>query len=104
MHTFVQRTMCYIQEVRVLQLTQMIQWSDGCGAQCKSKGSFADVAASEVDFGLQFHRSCFEYRHGKGPCDGEAAVVKNHATVSVRAATAVINNAEEFFFSSSFTV
>ena len=74
-----------------------MQWVDGCGAQYKSKGPFADVAASELDFGLQFHRSYFGSRHGKGPCDGEAAVIKNHVTNAVKDDTSVVSNDIECF-------
>ena len=95
--TFVKRTMDHLQQVRNLQVSHVVQWSDGCGSQYKSKGPFADVAASELDFGLQFHRSYFGSRHGKGPCDGEAAVIKNHVTNAVKADTAVVSNATEFF-------
>ena len=46
--TFVKRTMEHLQQVRHLQVSHVVQWSDGCGAQYKSKGPFADVAASEL--------------------------------------------------------
>ena len=74
-----------------------MQWSDGCGAQYKSKGPFVDVADRVLHYGLPFHCSYFGSRHGKGPCDREAAVIKNHVTTAVKADTSVVSNDTECF-------
>ena len=65
--TFVKRTMEHLQQVRHLQVSHVVQWSDG--AQYKSKGPFTDVADRVLDYGMPFHRSYFGSRYGKGPSD-----------------------------------
>ena len=85
----------HLREKRCLDINQIFQWLDDCSSQYKSKGPFADLAASEHDFGLQIHGAYFWSRHGKGPCDGEAVVVKNHVAQAVKQRTIVIGTAAE---------
>ena len=87
----------HLQEERRLNPTLVLQWTDGCASQYKSKGPFADIAASDVDYHARIERCFFGSRHGKGPCDGEAAVVKHHAVTAVKAKTAIIGTAKDFF-------
>ena len=39
----------------------------------------------------------FGSRHGKGPSDGERAVIKNHASTAVKAGRAIIKNAKDLY-------
>ena len=39
----------------------------------------------------------FGSRHGKGPSDGEAAVVKNHTMTAIKAGAAVVSSAEDMY-------
>ena len=70
-HKYVSTAMTHLQGARQLEPKHVIRWSDGCGAQYKSKGPFADLAASgsEEDYGIPFHQNYFGSQHGKGPCD-----------------------------------
>ena len=82
--TFVSVAISHLKNTRGLSPSQIVQWSDGCAVQYKSKGPFVDIAASHLDHGITIQRSYFGARHGKGPYDGEAAVVKQHATTAVK--------------------
>ena len=82
---------------RGMLCTRIVQWSDGCTSQYKSRGPFADIAASQHDMGVPVGRNYFGSRHGKGPCDGEAAVVKNHVASAVKCRDVIISNACDFY-------
>ena len=41
---FIEKVSDYWQNTRHVQISQHIQWSDGCACQYKSKGPFADIA------------------------------------------------------------
>ena len=73
------------------------QWTDGCAAQYKSKGPFADIAHVQYDHQATIEQSFVRSRHGKGPSDGESAVVKGKASMAVKAGTAMISEAREMF-------
>jgi hypothetical protein len=94
---FTNEAIRHLQEVRHLQLGHIIQFTDGCSAQYKSKGPFLDISNGCRDFGCLFERNFFGSRHGKGPSDGESAVVKSSATRAIKAGTAVISSSEELF-------
>ena len=97
-HHFNKMTMNHLQKERGLKVRKLIQWSDGCASQYKSKGPFADLAASSIDFpGVELQRNYFGSRHGKGPSDGESAVVKHRVTTAVKGEGKVVSNAEEFY-------
>ena len=66
-------------------------------SQYKSKGPFADISASQHDMGVPVERNYFGSRHGKGPCDREAAVVKNHVASAVKCRDVIISNACDFY-------
>ena len=46
--TFVKRTIDHLQQVRNLQVSHVVQWSDGCGAQYKSKGPLVQSRCAVV--------------------------------------------------------
>lgn len=96
-HPFFTLAMNHLRVERQLDPSLVLQWTDGCASQYKSKGPFADIAASGDDFNTRVERCFFGSRHGKGPCDGEAAVVKNHAATAVKARKAIIATARDFF-------
>ena len=87
----------HLRETRGLNISHIVQWTDGCAAQYKSKGPFADIACSLVDFNATLERNYFGSRHGKGPSDGESAVVKSHAASAVATGKAIIATAADFF-------
>ena len=96
-HTFFTLAVNHLRVERHLDPTLVLQWTDGAASQYKSKGPFADIAASDVDFGMRVERCFFGSRHGKGPCDGESAVDKHHAATAVKAQQAIIATAKDFF-------
>ena len=74
-----------------------IQWSDGCASQYKSKGPFIDISCSVDDYGIPIERNFFGSRHGKGPSDGESAVIKREARNAVKAGRVIIANAKDLY-------
>ena len=94
---FVSTTMQHLRCQRHLDVEHVVQWTDGCSSQYKSKGPFAGLAFNSDDFAAQVGRHFFGSRHGKGPSDGESAVVKSHASTAVKAGTAMISDGHEFF-------
>ena len=79
-------------------MQRVIQWTDGCASQYKSKGPFSHIshATSDLDC-AQFERHFFGSRHGKGPSDGTSGLIKHHIDSAVKANQAVVSNAEEMF-------
>ncbi|KAJ8047450.1 hypothetical protein HOLleu_06447 [Holothuria leucospilota] len=78
---------------------RLIQFSDGCACQYKSKTPFMDLSYGIQDMGIsRVERHYFGSSHGKNPCDGEGGIVKNSAARAVQCEPDVtINNAESFF-------
>lgn len=94
-HHFTKQALVHLRETRGLVITHVNQWTDGCSAQYKSKGPFADIACALTDYDATLERNFFGSRHGKGPSDGESAVVKRHAAAAVAAGRAIIATAED---------
>ncbi|XP_064597452.1 uncharacterized protein LOC135463917 [Liolophura sinensis] len=80
-----------------VSVTKMVQFTDGCGSQYKSKVPFLDLSYSKEDFGVKFERHFFGSGHGKGPADGCSGVIKSAVTRAVKTGQAVVRGAEEFF-------
>jgi hypothetical protein len=80
-----------------IAISHEVQFTDGCGAQYKSRQPFADVTYSKEDYGFWAERAYFGSKHGKGPCDGLGAVVKQSTKLAVVARDVVVQNAEEMF-------
>ena len=94
---FTAMALTHLREQRGLTISHVIQWPNGCSSQYKSKGPFADIARSLEDLDTTLERNFYSSRHGKGPSDGECAVVKHHAAAAVAAGRAVISNATDLF-------
>lgn len=92
---FEQTTLQHLRSVRGLNIEHVVEWSDGCSSQYKSRGPFSSIAASIEDLNATLERNYFGSRHGKGPSDGESAVVKHHAATAVKAGSAVIATPED---------
>lgn len=90
-HHFTTLAIQHLRNVRGLTIDHVIQWTDGCAAQYKSKGPFADIACALEDYGCTFERNYFGSRHGKGPSDGESAVVKSKASTGLSICCFVFN-------------
>ena len=74
-------------------MSHIAEFTDGCASQYKSKKPFKDISESSVPM----VRSLFGTRHGKGPSDGIAAVVKMSATRAVKSGRAVIDSPKSFY-------
>ena len=75
----------------------MLRYSDGCAAQYKSKGPLAGISYSSSDYGFPMIHNFFGSRHGKGPSDGESAVIKSHVSTAAKNETVIIGNARELY-------
>ena len=75
------------------EVKEIIKFSDGCAAQYKGKIAFAHLSNSSIPTS----RNYFETSHGKSPCDGLGAVVKQACFNAVKSEKAVIGNAEDVF-------
>ena len=58
-------------------MTYVHVWSDGCGAQLKSRWQLAWLLCHGLP-GVSIIHNYFQSCHGKGPSDSEGAAVKNH--------------------------
>lgn len=96
-HAFMTKVIKHLKEERKVDFQHAIIISDGCAAQYKSKIPFMDVRCSIEDHGITVERYFNESRHGKNSCDGEAGVLKSHATCTVKNGKAVITDAESFY-------
>ncbi|XP_072030072.1 uncharacterized protein [Amphiura filiformis] len=78
-------------------VTDVVRFSDGCGAQYKSKGPFYDLSCAQENYNTNVRHEFFGSRHGKGPSDGESAVVKRQASLAVLGGKVTINDARDLF-------
>lgn len=82
----------------VTNLQELVQWSDGCGVQYKSKQPFASLQTAPQRYCVSsVTRNFYGSRHGKNPSDGVNAHVKNKATRAVLCRRAIIQNARDLF-------
>jgi hypothetical protein len=56
-------------------LSKIVQFSDGCSSQYKSRIPFMDISCYKDDLGIELERHFFGSGHGKGPADGCSRVV-----------------------------
>ncbi|XP_048028545.1 uncharacterized protein si:ch211-86h15.1 isoform X2 [Megalobrama amblycephala] len=96
-HHFETLAIKHLKEKRGLKLEHVVEFTDGCGAQYKSKVSFADISNSKASHGLSVERCYFGSRHGKGPSNGVSGVVKSSVRHAVLLRRITINNAEEMY-------
>lgn len=69
---FIDQAIAHIKHTRNVIVDNVVQFTDGCPGQYKSKQPFYDIANAA----LPTTRCYFGSRHGKGPADGLAAVAK----------------------------
>ena len=87
--TFVCLAMEHLRGCRQLDVQRVIQWTDGCASQYKSKGPFSDIshATSELDC-VQLERHLFGLRH---------SLIKHHVDSDVKLNQAVVSDTKEMF-------
>ena len=66
---FMTATMKHLRCQRHLEVEHVVQWTDGCSSQYKSKDPFADLAFSSDDFATQVGH---HFWHGKGSSYSES--------------------------------
>ena len=75
---FFMKSVEYLEDVGI-SFTKLIVFSDGCSAQYKGKGSFADLSLKD----LSIERSYFGSDHGKSECDGEVGCINRAVDLAV---------------------
>ena len=96
-HHFESLAVKHLQEKRGLNFQHIVEFTDGCSGQYKSKSPFADISYTKLTHGISFERNFFGSRHGKGPSDGVSGVVKSAVRRAVISRRVTINTAEEMF-------
>ena len=96
-HHFESLAVKLLQEKRGLNCQHIVEFTDGCSGQYKSKSPFADNSYTKLTHGISFERNFFGSRHGKGPSDGVSGVVKSAVRRAVISRRVTINTAEEMF-------
>ena len=74
-----------------VDITKVVIFSDGCGAQYKSKGPLADISLSKINT----DHSYFGSEHGKSESDGETGVVNHAVERAIVGHQVIINNAQD---------
>ena len=74
-------------------INRIIKFSDGAACQYKGKNTFAHLSKDEYNITHNY----FETSHGKSPCDGLGAVVKNTCYNAMISGKAVIGNATDVY-------
>ena len=74
---FVNQTMLHLCNNRGETVKKVIEFTDGCAGQYKSKLPFSDISFSGEDMAAKTERHHFGSCHGKGPSDGVSGVVKS---------------------------
>ena len=90
---FMSKAVQHLKEDRKLKLQKLVQFSDGCSAQYKSRTTFTDISFGTEDLNIPVvQRHYFGSRHGKNPCDGEGGVVKCSVSRAVKSKPDIIVN------------
>ena len=82
---------------RGVRINRIIEFSDGCASQFKSRGPFADISNSIQDFRVPIERHFFGSRHGKNDSDGVSGVIKSAVRRAVTTNRCTVSSAEEMF-------
>ena len=77
-------------------ISKLAFWSDGCGAQYKSRQPMHNIA-SAFDTGFEITWNFYGSRHCKSEADGEAAVVKNALDRRVKSEQLTLNDGRDCF-------
>ncbi|MES9905398.1 MAG: hypothetical protein ABW168_22320 [Sedimenticola sp.] len=92
-HTYLTAAIKHVGEI--MDIVHLVQFTDGCSAQYKSKQPFMDISFASSDYNFTTERCFFGSRHGKGPCDGLGAVTKQGVSQAVKRREVVVRNAKE---------
>ena len=95
--SFLHDAIVHLKEKRGLSIGHLIQFTDGCSPQYKSKRPFKNITVANETYGFPVSRAFFGSRHGKGPCDGATGVVKAFVRNAMRARCVIVSNAHEMY-------
>ena len=90
---FTDKTINFLKQERKIDIKHMVQFTDGCSSQYKSKTPFHHISQMQ----LSTERGFFGSRHGKGPSDGISAIVKQSCYRAVKSSTATIQCAKDMY-------
>lgn len=79
------------------EIKEMIDKSDNCCEQYKSKKNFINICHHEEDFGIPARWHFLVSMHGKGICDGLGGNLKTRARDAAMRNSPPIRNADEFY-------
>ncbi|KAK6192316.1 hypothetical protein SNE40_003804 [Patella caerulea] len=91
---FIRQAEDHLTDKRNLKIEHVVQFSDGCASQYKSKQAFRDISDSTSH---STDRYFFGSRHGKGPCDACVGVVKSSIRNAVLRREVIVQSAEDAF-------
>ena len=80
---------------RMESIKHQVQFTDGCSAQYKSKEPFMDLTSDDYTFTVE--RNFFGSRHGKRPCGGLGAVVKQATKRPVERREEIVRTATDMY-------
>ena len=76
-----------------IPFSEVIVFSDGCAAQYKGKGSFADLSLKNI----KIQRNFFGSDHGKSECDGEVGCINRAVDMAILGRKTVVADAEDLY-------
>ena len=94
---FTTLAMTHLRGARGVTVNRLVEFTDGCAGQYKSKQPFCDITFAAVDFHVARERHYFGSRHGKGPSDRVSGVVKSAVRRAVVGRRAVIDGAATMY-------
>ena len=83
-----------MEEKRSQKVQKVIVWSDGMGAQFRSRFVFTLLSGFDTTMFLEWHY--MEAHHGKGPMDGVGVTIKNVVFREVKSGRLSVNTPEQF--------
>lgn len=89
---FLEKSVQHLKETAI-PFSKLIVFSDGCAAQYKGKGSFADLSLKNI----QIERNYFGSDHGKSECDGELGCINRAVDMAILGRHACITDAEDMY-------
>jgi len=83
-----------LMEEKIKPIIKVIVWSDGMGAQFRSRFVFKLLSTIHHAIDLEWHYN--EAHHGKGPMDGVGGTIKNLDFRAVKSGKVLVRDPEEF--------
>ena len=83
-----------LMEEKIKSINNVIVWSDGMGAQFRSRFVFMLLSTVDHAINLEWHYN--EAHHGKGPMDGVGGTIKNLVFRAVKSGKVSVSDPEEF--------